>query len=156
MIEHYKNALSEKEIKLLESNILEFYNHDTEIFHSLRADLIKIPLFLKVLIYEKLQAYAKKHNAEVGQIEFAKYRRYLPGDYIKPHNDNYKNENRKITIIFGVNDQYEGGELCIDGKEFKILKGDMLMFPSQIIHEVKTVISGVRDIVVVLTHTAGV
>ena len=156
MIEHYKNALSEQEIKHLENNILEFYNHDTEIFHSLRADLIKIPLFLKVLIHEKLQEFSKKYNVEVGEIEFARYRRYLTGDYIKPHNDNYKNDNRKITIIFGINDQYEGGELCIDGKEFKILRGEMLMFPSNVIHEVKTVTGGVRDIIVVLTHTTGV
>jgi Rps23 Pro-64 3,4-dihydroxylase Tpa1-like proline 4-hydroxylase len=153
MIEYYKNALSEQEIIYLEKNVHEFYNHDTEIFHSLRADLIKIPLFFKFLIYEKLQAFSEKYKVEVGEIEFTRYRRYLPGDYIKPHNDNYKNGNRKVTIIFGINDQYSGGELCINNTEFKILRGDMLLFSSEIMHEVKTVTDGVRDIIVVLTHT---
>lgn len=156
MIEYYNNALSEQEIIYLENNVHEFYNHDTEIFHSLRADLVKLPLFLKVLIYEKLNAFSEKYKVEVGEIEFARYRRYLPGDYIKLHNDNYKNNNRKVTIIFGINDQYTGGELYIDNTEFKILRGDMLLFSSEIMHEVKTVTGGVRDIIVVLTHTTGI
>lgn len=152
MIEYYKSILSDSDIDQLSQHISEFSKHDTEVFHSLRAEL-NLPLFLKVIIYDKLELFSKKYNVDVGKIEFAKYRRYFPGDYIKLHHDNNKNANRKVTIIFGVSDQYEGGEFCIDGKEFKISKGDMLLFSSEIMHEVKEITKGMRDIVVVLTHT---
>ena len=49
-----------------------------------------------------------------------------------------------MTIF--LNDNYEGGEFMIRGKEVKLIRGDILIFPSNFIypHEVKDITKGIR------------
>ena len=116
--------------------------------------------FSRVMEKGYVSVYKPNHPFATKQGRILEHRLVMEemiGRHLKKHeNVHHKNGNRKVTIIFGINDQYSGGELYIDNTEFKILRGDMLLFSSEIMHEVKTVTGGVRDIIVVLTHTTGI
>ena len=51
-----------------------------------------------------------------------------------------------LSIVGLLNDNYEGGEFMIRGKEVKLIRGDILIFPSNFIypHEVKDITKGIR------------
>lgn len=74
--------------------------------------------------------------------------RYNPGGKYDVHTDHGPNHNRAATIIFNLNDDYEGGELSFFsyGKTYKLRKGDIIMFPSSFMfdHVIKPITSGVR------------
>jgi PKHD-type hydroxylase len=64
---------------------------------------------------------------------------------------------RKLTVILMLSDpsEYEGGELSLNlsaefrAEKLKLQKGQVLLFPSYMPHQVEPVISGVRKTLVV-------
>ena len=62
-----------------------------------------------------------------------------------------------FTIFLNDKEQYEGGELCIqtmqEEKEFKLAKGQILIYPSTSLHSVKKVTSGERIVCVGWIHS---
>ena len=84
------------------------------------------------------------------------FREYLPGSSMLGHGDVYsyvKKDDAMViplfTIILYINDDYEGGEINFIDDKLKIIPkaGSGIMFPSQKIHEVLEVKSGVRRMV---------
>lgn len=63
--------------------------------------------------------------------------RYSPGGQYKVHTDQGANNNRAITIIFNLNDDYEGGGLSFfnDNYHVQLKKGDCIIFPSSFIYD---------------------
>ena len=61
---------------------------------------------------------------------------------------------RKISFSLGLNDadEFEGGELVIkfgiDEQSYKLSKGEVLVFPSYLIHKVTPVTKGLRKVIV--------
>jgi hypothetical protein len=51
---------------------------------------------------------------------------------------------RKITLIALLDDDYQGGDLMVLGKQRDLSPGDIIMFPAIYPHEVKMVTKGVR------------
>jgi predicted 2-oxoglutarate/Fe(II)-dependent dioxygenase YbiX len=51
-----------------------------------------------------------------------------------------------LSVVGLLNDNYGGGEFMIRGKEVKLIRGDILIFPSNFIypHEVKDITKGIR------------
>lgn len=51
-----------------------------------------------------------------------------------------------LTVLGGLNDDYEGGELILCGEQVELKAGEVLVFPSNFLypHEVKPVKSGTR------------
>ena len=87
--------------------------------------------------------------------EYLQVLKYKPGGFYEPHQDAFKNEknSRLYTCIIALNDGYEGGETSFPvlGKEYKLNKGDVLLFntlndwgfmTNKAIHGGKPVISG--------------
>lgn len=81
--------------------------------------------------------------------------RYYPGGKYEFHTDQSNFENREITMIISLNDDYEGGELVHansvymtgqDGSHHNLTTGDICIFPSNFMfpHSIKPVTSGVR------------
>lgn len=56
--------------------------------------------------------------------------------------------NRKLTLVCGLNDDYEGGEtsliLGLTEQRLKIRKGDAYLFPSFLVNKVYSVAKGIR------------
>lgn len=74
--------------------------------------------------------------------------KYNVGGKFDNHMDDGGGNFRRVSTVYYLNDNYEGGELCFPqfGIELKPDAGDMIIFPSAYVysHSVKPVISGNR------------
>jgi predicted 2-oxoglutarate/Fe(II)-dependent dioxygenase YbiX len=74
--------------------------------------------------------------------------KYEEGQFYKEHTDSYKQHPRAVTAIFGLNNDYSGGEFGFfqGSVKYSIKKGSVLMFPSNFMypHEVLEVTQGTR------------
>jgi predicted 2-oxoglutarate/Fe(II)-dependent dioxygenase YbiX len=109
-------------------------------------------------VYSKcLQEYINQNNLNIttDNLGVGRWlvRDYAAGSVMTAHIDGYsyvkdgENEVRPIfTIILYINDDYEGGEIHFPNENVAIKPdaGSVLIFPSNLLHEVKTVISGNR------------
>ena len=78
--------------------------------------------------------------------------KYGPGGFMSEHIDNIHHSHGQVygfphvSVLLYLNDNYEGGEFVVAGKEIKPNKGSSVVFPSNFMypHEAKKVISGIR------------
>ena len=95
-------------------------------------------------------------NFDVTHGNQSEYLRYDKSGHFKSHTDTVLNdfieETRKITIITILNKDYEGGRLYFhygNERDYPELEpGDVVIFPSFLVHGVEPIISGVRRSVV--------
>jgi len=98
-------------------------------------------------------------NYEISSAEDFQITRYLKGEFYSEHTDGCIDhtsiydipENkfldrkvRKLSMTANLNDEYEGGELEINGETVRMEKGTLVFFPSFLKHEAKLVIKGKR------------
>jgi hypothetical protein len=109
-------------------------------------------------VYSKcLQEYINQNNLNITTDNLGTgwwiVRDYAAGSVMTAHDDGYsyvkdgEDEVKPIfTIILYINDDYEGGEIHFSNENVTIKPdaGSVLIFPSNLFHEVKTVISGNR------------
>lgn len=100
-------------------------------------------------IIKKLKEYfgIKGYNFKISNYQFTKYQN---GDYFNWHTDSSDDvyNQRILTIVIQLNDEYEGGELEleIDGKVYSLKKGigNLFAFSSLTKHRIKEIKNGVR------------
>ena len=114
-------------------------------------------------VFEKITNISKELNNRYfnfdifGAIEGLQFTSYkAPGGNYGKHVDNaYGITIRKLSITIQLSepDKYEGGELCLYNTEKPIIlqkkQGQIIMFPSYVLHEVKPVTKGERISLVV-------
>tara|TARA_R110000824_G_scaffold129489_2_gene290753 strand:+ start:690 stop:1253 length:564 start_codon:yes stop_codon:yes gene_type:complete len=98
-------------------------------------------------------------NYEISSAEDFQITRYLKGEFYSEHVDGcidhssirYAPENkflngkvRKLSMTINLNDDYEGGELEINGETVQMKKGTIVFFPSFLKHQAKPVSRGNR------------
>ena len=73
-----------------------------------------------------------------------------PQDQFKWHKDTLAFLNRELSLSYCLShaSDYEGCEFCIGDEEFKMDFGDFIVFPSDVLHCVKPLISGERKVLV--------
>ena len=84
------------------------------------------------------------------------YSEYTVGDHFNWHIDQIeiKGESRKVSFSLGISDEseYEGGDLGFKAAEeedyYKLGRGDIIVFPSWMLHKVTPVTQGKRRVVV--------
>lgn len=84
------------------------------------------------------------------------YSEYTEGDHFNWHIDQIeiKGESRKVSFSLGISDEseYEGGDLGFKAAEeedyYKIGRGDIIAFPSWMLHKVTPVTKGKRRVLV--------
>jgi Rps23 Pro-64 3,4-dihydroxylase Tpa1-like proline 4-hydroxylase len=153
--------------QVLESRYLEFQkNHNITDYKQIRdASSIGIPKTpsesdseVVSLLSEKLgkvftacgKHYAADKKVEVtGKEENFQLVRYDPGQFFLPHVDSGPEASRKISMIFYLNDDYEGGELELPkiGITLKPIANSVVAFFSdapEFEHGAKKVISGTK------------
>ena len=108
-----------------------------------------------------LQNYQKKYSREEGKVGPAwirhisqvRFNRYKMGTKMRSHHDHIQSlfdgklKGIPIISIVGLlNDNYEGGAFMCREKEIKLIRGDILLFPSNFMypHEVKEITKGIR------------
>ena len=114
--------------------------------------------FLDVLspaIEKALRDYSNKISKERLYSKMSKPRlnKYGEGKDMKEHYDHihslFDGTDKGIPILSIVgllNDNFTGGGFCVNGKDMKLKKGDIIIFPSNFLyrHEVKTIKKGER------------
>jgi len=108
-----------------------------------------------------LQNYQKKYSKEKDKIGAAwikhisqvRFNRYKIGTKMRSHHDHIQSlfdgklKGIPIISIVGLlNDNYEGGAFMCREKEINLIRGDILLFPSNFMypHEVKEITKGIR------------
>ena len=110
---------------------------------------------------QALKAYQEKYRTQkektgnmfIKHVSQVRFNRYAPGTKMREHYDHIQSlfdgklKGIPILSIVGLlNDNYEGGEFMIRGKEVKLIRGDILIFPSNFMypHAVKEITKGIR------------
>lgn len=125
---------------------------DTIVLENEKAYNQILDLYLKCL-----QQYIHENNLDIttDNLGIGRWlvREYAAGSEMSAHIDHYSyvkdGEHAvtpKFTIILYINDDYEGGEIHFlnDNITIKPKAGSVVIFPSNLLHEVKAVISGNR------------
>jgi len=103
---------------------------------------------LSDIAFEFLLKFEKQSRLSLSGTQLVRYR---PGGFFAPHRDNNSIiEDRIFTIIIYLNDDFVGGETCLDelGDVIAPIKGRVLIFASDIIHSARPVSSGIKYVVV--------
>ena len=112
-------------------------------------------------LLEALRKYQEKYSQEEEQtgslwirhMSGIRFNRYKIGTKMRSHHDHiqslFDGKLRGIPILSFVgllNDNYEGGAFMCREKEIKLIRGDILLFPSNFMypHEVKEITKGIR------------
>ncbi len=122
----------------------------TKQFHTLG------PLIMKtVMAYQEKVSWPEDHcrPSWIQRLTQVRFNRYNKGTQMRTHYDHIQSmfdgklKGIPILSIVGLlNDNYEGGEFMMRGKEVKLVRGDILIFPSNFMypHKVKDITEGVR------------
>jgi len=112
-------------------------------------------------LYDAIQNYQKKYSSSgemagknwIKHISPIRFNRYKVGTKMRSHYDHIQSlfdgklKGIPIISIVGLlNDNYEGGAFMCREKEIKLIRGDILLFPSIFMypHEVKEITKGIR------------
>ena len=74
--------------------------------------------------------------------DFFRISRYVPGQHVRIHVDDYDDYNLGFLIIF--KEPAVGGEFVLDGTDVGLHVGDMLLFSNGVPHEVLPIVEGNR------------
>ena len=82
------------------------------------------------------------------------YLKYKKGDFFKSHTDDSPKNRRVLSIIFALNDDFQGGEFEFFKEDKYILKqpmGSALVFPSNFLypHEVREIKNGEKHSIII-------
>ena len=102
-------------------------------------------------LWERLQPHLPKMmtgRQAIGLNECFRFYRYEPGQYFAPHSDgSFRRDNgeeSRLTVLFYLNDDFEGGETAFTELVVQPEKGMALVFRHELIHEGRTVTSGAK------------
>ena len=96
-----------------------------------------------------MRMYTEIHpNVSVEMDTGYDFLKYAEGQYYTQHTDSFKGEQRSVSCSFQLNDNFEGGEICLFDRGIKMRpkKGSVLIFPSNFMypHEVLPVTKNSR------------
>lgn len=101
----------------------------------------KLYWYLESCINEVMTAYCSRfEHITVNSGLDCQVRRHRVGDFHAIHLEADHDFYCAISCVFGLNDDYEGGEIVFPtlGKKFKVNKGSALIFPSNFLYPCET------------------
>jgi len=110
--------------------------------------------FVQSILEKSVSFYTDDHPHRniAGKFDSFYAVRYKPGQEYKVHCDQGPDINRSLSVVFYVNDDYEGGELHFPNQEITLRPGagDIVLFPSSYTHAhtSKPVIEGTKYAIV--------
>jgi|TARA_R100000455_G_scaffold2055_1_gene693 Rps23 Pro-64 3,4-dihydroxylase Tpa1-like proline 4-hydroxylase len=138
-----EKMIVDKNIRNVKGFTLNFKT-PTNLFYwnFIKSEIHRLYLFYK-------GKFPKMQSKKLAQIDLLKY---TSGGKYDVHVDNYSDSTRHLSIIFNLNDEYEGGDLIFTDQkdqEIKRLKldvGDAVFFPSNFMypHGITPIIEGTR------------
>ena len=102
-------------------------------------------------MWKHMQLANRVWNLDISHFSDGQVIEYTQGNYFKPHVDqnfamNTLAMERKLSVTIQLNkrDEFEGGNLTINGEKVDMDIGDMVVFPSILVHEVEEITGGTR------------
>mgnify|MGYP003117661187 CR=1 FL=1 len=106
-----------------------------------------------------IEKYSKMFTSLYQELKFesVNFLKYKKGNFYKRHIDSYYQENRQLSFIINLNEDYKGGEVIfysphnqLPYSKIQLKTGDLLVFPSNFMypHSVEPILSGTRYSVV--------
>lgn len=127
----------------------EYYTETEEWKHYFKSMDTACKVYMSEILGLEHEGFIEKVEDESrATIHFSKYR---VGGMVKPHTDEgYTEDNGYHTIIWYLNDDYEGGELGFTEQNLKIKAepGDVFIYPSYFEHYGEPVTSGTKYIAI--------
>jgi predicted 2-oxoglutarate/Fe(II)-dependent dioxygenase YbiX len=107
--------------------------------------------FLNTKIKDRVNFYAKENNINAYSEEYQLVK-YSKGQFFSEHTDATEEFPRKISVLFYLNDDYEGGEIVFTKVNLSIKpkKNTLIIFPSteEFSHSAEPVMSGTKYVIV--------
>jgi len=103
--------------------------------------------YISFMVNEKIKEYAKVLEIDFGvAISDIQILKYVPGGFYKFHIDHGSTTPRTLSMIYCLNDDYEGGDFIVSNCHYRPKKGDAIIFPSNFMfpHRVIEVTKGTR------------
>ena len=106
---------------------------------------------VNLVVSKYLKDYATEHNLIGLKLDHYKFVRYTEGQFFSEHSDGGKSLPRRVSMVFYLNESYDGGEISFT-KFDTIIKPKaqtLIFFPStqEYSHAALPVVSGVKYIV---------
>jgi predicted 2-oxoglutarate/Fe(II)-dependent dioxygenase YbiX len=104
---------------------------------------------LEVVRQPTLEVFKRYWGIDNLRIKTPQFTKYNKGHFIKSHTDNgAAYPNRVGSVVAYLNDDYLGGEIAFPKFSLQIrpTAGTTLIFPSEYIHEVRTIVEGTKHI----------
>lgn len=131
-----------------------FWLHEHPTDYAVGSDFTKDKQALNAkidrAIFEPSIDYVKTYSPGISSRERWGLIRYDGEQFITWHTDGNDSNKRKVSFVFYINDDYEGGEIEFKDfagqKPYKPKAGTLLMFPSypEYLHRVVPVVSGTK------------
>lgn len=159
------NAVT-KSLQETKWNLHSYYNSSTGNFesydHELSVSHVEVPLKTELdqKIWHVINQYVTQDMGHMNGwfsgwsgYSHSRFNKYDPTTQMRLHCDHIQSlfdGNKKgipiLTVLGGLNDDYEGGEFVLCGEQVELKAGEVLVFPSNFLypHEVKPVKSGTR------------
>jgi Rps23 Pro-64 3,4-dihydroxylase Tpa1-like proline 4-hydroxylase len=103
------------------------------------------------IIFPQIKNYVEDCSDEPLEMESFTLLRYTEGQYFTEHSDEVGGNNRKLSIVIYLNDDYEGGEIYFRKQNLTIKPkaNSLVAFPSteEFVHEAKPIASGTKYII---------
>ena len=108
---------------------------------------------LKTSLSKTIKQYSDQHKKFTSHHHtYFRINKYSTGGFMSEHSDNIHHSHGQqygyplVSVLFYLNDDYEGGEFYVAGKEFVTEKGSEIIFPSNFMfpHKVKEITKGTR------------
>ena len=103
-----------------------------------------------IYLHDKIHDEARIINRKLWKLDINKHARpligamrYAEGQFFRSHKDKAEDNERALSITVCLRE--DSGCLAIEGEDVPLQAGDMVVFPSDVAHEVKTVTSGIRE-----------
>jgi predicted 2-oxoglutarate/Fe(II)-dependent dioxygenase YbiX len=95
-----------------------------------------------------LNDYLKQYGGSFRWFESIQFLKYGPGEFFLEHSDALDQISRQFSIVYYINDSYEGGELVFtkNNNVYKPKANSLIIFPStpDYLHKANEVISGTK------------
>ena len=112
-------------------------------------------------VYQEITTITREINNQLWELNLEgwepfQYTEYPVGGHCEWHMDSFARVDgtmlRKVSISVGLTDDYEGGEIQLktshEENAYKLKRGDIIVFPSFILHRVAPVTKGLRKVIV--------
>lgn len=152
-----KEILTKDEVKGIVNSLqkAEWYKGTSKLDEQHKDNSEYLDENLSNLVAEKIRTHPQVYNnALINNLVLPRFNKYdSTGQHYSSHVDFFKQHGVRtdwsMTLFLAEPDTYEGGELVIEDLadkplEYKLSAGDMILYPSGLIHHVNPVTSGTR------------